>query len=291
MIFYPGYVVNIIGFATLPKDFSTTNLIGNRLVPFNKPSGRNKTIGAKDDSLRNRVYEFLWNSNGFHTIIIYNNATRVRTKLLQSKTDSGGIDILDFDEHTKIIHIDIIHRDGEGDMLYFTDGRTSPKKINITFLENGIYGVVKLAFIEAAKAPFLSPPLVVYGSDLTRNANSLRRYLVQVAARPVYDDFEKPVFFTFSKIPLPIGIYGSDNDVDSNKNNFITITVQTGDKNVKKIEIAARFNIGNAWNDAILIGVLDKEQLGIPDNVTYDYLFYNDALYPTLDPNDFELQD
>src|SRR6185295_7878369 len=103
-----------------------------------------------------------------------------------------------------------------------------------------------------------------------------------------YDDFEKSTFTTYSKIPLPIGYYGSDNDIDSTKNNFITFTVATGDENVTDIEIAVRFSVASdsshtTFDDFVLAVSLNKEQLNIPDNSTYDYLFYNDNIYPPLD--------
>ena len=92
------------------EDITISNITGNQLIPFDKPTGTCATIGFKEDVLRNRVYEFMWNSNGYHTIIIYDGATRIRTKLLQNLTDTGGIDILQFTLNNKINHVDIIYR-------------------------------------------------------------------------------------------------------------------------------------------------------------------------------------
>jgi len=44
-----------------------------------------------------------------------------------------------------------------------------------------------------------------------------------------------------------------------------------------------RNNIGDAWSDFVLVASLNKEQLSIPDNTTYDFLFYNDQIYPPID--------
>jgi hypothetical protein len=68
------------------------------------------------------------------------------------------------------------------------------------------------------------------------------------------------------------GQFGSDNDIDSSNNNNISIIVETGDKNVTDIEIYMRNNIGDAWSDFVTIIVLNKAQLNIPDNSTYQYL-------------------
>lgn len=263
------------------QDISITNIIGNRLVPYNKPAGTNAIIGAKADVLKNRVFEFIWNSNGKHSIVIYDNATRVRTKLIENLTDTNQIDVLQFGRYNKIIHCDIIYRgENEGDLLFWTDGNVSPRKCNVKHLQDGIYTYVKTPFVELAKMPPLKPIIAVYGSDTSRNANSLRKKLVMATYRWGYDDFEKSTYTTYSKVPLPIGYYGSDNDLNSTKNNFITFTVETGDKNVTEIEIIVRFNVGNDWGAFILAISLNKSQLSIPDNSTYDYLFYNDAIYP-----------
>lgn len=266
------------------QDRVVTNIISNRFVPYNKPAGTNATIGAKADVLRNRVFEFMWNSQGYHSILIYDNATRVRTKLIENLTDTNGEDVLQFTRYNRILHVDIIYRDEtEGDLLFWTDGNVSPRKLNVKHIEDGDYTYIKVPFIEVAKRPPLSPATCVYGSDASRNSNSLRKKLIEATYWFSCDDFEKTTPTTYSKVPLPIGYYGSDNDIDNTKNNFITITVETGDENVTDIEIAVRFNEGNTWGDFVLVVSLNKAQLSIPDNITYDYLFYNDGVYPPLD--------
>lgn len=263
------------------NDRVVSNIVGNRLVDYTLPDGINKEIGRKEDIVRNRIYYMIWNSNDFHLILYYDKTNDEIIKLLANLTDTDGIDILQFNPSWRINHIDIIYRD-EGDLISFTDGYTSPKEINETFLANGTYPIVKLQFIEKAKRPPLTSPLCVYGSDTNRNANALRRKLFQFSYYWGYDNFEESTFSTYSKIPLPIGYYGSDNDIDNTSNNFISITVDTGDENVRKIFIAMRNNIGDAWGDFVQIAAVDKDDLGIPDNSTYGFLFYNDNVYPPI---------
>lgn len=266
------------------RDKVVSNINGNILVEYTLPEGQNKSIGKYEDIIRNRIYDFIWNSNGNHLVRFYSPATNTITTLIEDLTDTNNIPVLDFNPSKRINHVDIIYRDeNEGDLVFWTDGNTSPKKMNVLKIENDDYSVIKASFIEVAKKPFLSSPTAVYGSDTTRNANALRRKLFQFSARPVYDDFEKATFSTYSKIPLPIGFYGSDNDIDSTKNNFITVSVETGDENVTEIEIAMRNNIDNAWGDFVLVAVLNKAQLSIPNNTVIDYLFYNDQIYPPID--------
>lgn len=264
------------------EDIVVTNVIGNQLVSYELPPGStNKVIGKFPDKIRNRVYIFIWCSNDHDLILFYDKDNDTIVKLIENITDTDG-DILDFNPSKRINHVDIIYNDTDGDLIFFTDGNTTPKKFNVSHILNGDYTTIKEPFIEVAKAPFLAPVTCVYGSDATRNSNSLRRTLFQFCVRPQYDDFEKGCLFSFSKIPLPIGFYGSDNDIDNTKNNFITVNLPTGDENVIALELCMRYSIGNAWSDVVLVAALNKDQLSIPNNSTYQFLFYNDLIYPTI---------
>ncbi len=263
------------------QDIVVAGIQGNTKVNYPLPAGTNKCIGQYPDKVRNRVYIFIWNSNDFDSILYYDRNTDTIYNIIQNIVDTYG-DILDFDPSKRINHVDIIYRDLEGDMLFFTDGNSSPKKLNVETITGSSLKPVKKSYIELAKAPPLTNPISVYGTDTARNSNSLRRSLFMFTHRWRYDDFEKSSFSTYSKIALPIGYYGSDNDIDNTNNNFITVTVQTGDINVTDIEIAMRQNNSNLWNDFVQIAVLNKAELGIASNTTYDFLFYNDALYPPI---------
>lgn len=263
------------------QDIVVTNVVGNQLVSYSLPSGTNKVIGKFPDKIRNRVYIFIWNSNDFDLILYYDRDNDTIVKLIENITDTDG-DVLNFNPSKRVNHIDIIYRDNYGDLVFFTDGNVTPRKFNVDHILNGDYTTIKTSFIEVAKAPPLLPPTAAYGSDALRNANSLRRKLFMFSYRKQYDDFEKSAFSPYSKIPLPVGFYGSDNDIDNASNNFITITVETGDENVIAIEIAMRYSIGDAWSDYVLVSALNKSDLSIPDNSTYQFLFYNDAIYPTI---------
>lgn len=265
------------------QDIVVSNIPGNYLAVYNLPSGTNKFIGKFEDKVRNRIYLMIWNSNDLDLFIYFDNTTGSFVDLIENITDTGGDDVLLFDPSYRINHIDIIPSDLEGDKVFFTSGNSTPKKLNVKHILDADYSVIKSAFIEVAKMPPLNPPICIYGSDTTRNSNALRRKLFQFTQQWKYDDFESSSFSTYSKIPLPIGYYGSDNDLDNTSNNFITITVNTGDENVTDIIIAMRSNIGDAWSDFVNIGSLNKAQLNIPDNTTYQFLFYNDALYPPID--------
>ncbi len=264
------------------KDTVVANIDGNQWVLYSLPFGTNKCIGQYPDKLRNRVYMFIWNSVDHHLVLYYDRALDTIVKLIENIDDTGGVNVLNFNASFKIIHTDIIYRDYEGDLLLWTDGYNPPREINVDTINNGTYTYIKDSFIELAKRPPQETPTCAYGSDTTKNANNLRRTLFQFATRWQYDDYSKTTFSTYSKIPLPIGFYGSDNDIDNTFNNYISVVVPTGDENVSKIEIAVRLSNGNLWGDFVTAVVLDKAALNIPDNDFYQYLFYNDNTYPPI---------
>lgn len=263
------------------RDYSASNVVGNRMVAYSLPPGVNQVIGAKEDLIRKRVVYFVWNQYGKHSILNYNNVTRTTTKILENLTDTDFVDILAFNRYKKIIHIEIVHRD-EGDLLYWTDGNVSPKGAIIDKLEDGDYGTVELDFITAAKSPPLQPAIVTYGDDTSRSTNGLRKKLYQLRYRWKYDDFSRSTWSPWSDTPLPADLVGTDNDSDPTKNNYIATTITTGKKNVTDIEIGFRELVGSGiWSDMWRDISLNKEELGLADETEYQYNFYNDNV-PTL---------
>ena len=87
------------------QDKVVSNILGNELIPYSAPSGTNKVIGFYSDKIRNRAYYFIWNSNGYNTILYYDLNSNEIIQVLQSKTDSNGIDILNFNPSYKILSI------------------------------------------------------------------------------------------------------------------------------------------------------------------------------------------
>lgn len=262
------------------QDLVCSNIKSNRFVPYNLPGGTNKVIGAKSDALRNCVYYFIFNSALYHTIARYNNDDRTIDTVFQNVTDTGNLNIFDLYENRKINHIDIIHRD-EGDLLYWTDGFTSPKKINVTKALNGEYAPASALDIEAAKAPPLFPAGALYISDSNIVVNNVNKNLFEFAYRNIYHDFEKSTFSPLSVSPLRQ--YDYLTALNPLSNNAITVTVNTGGKEITKIEVVMRQNQGNVYSDYYLINTISKSALGLADNLEYSFNFSNDAAYPVID--------
>lgn len=271
------------------QDKVVSNIVGNTLIPYTLPSGENKIIGFFPDKIRNRAYYFLWNSNGYNTILYYDLSNDTITKVLESKTDSDGIDILKFNPSYKVLSVNIYYRDDEGDLLFFNDGNEPPKVINVS----DDYGTSwKYEYILVIKAPPVMPPKVVYENDPTVTQNNLRNKLFQFSYRYVYQNNEKSVWSSKSIVPLPQQPSTQLTENDETLNSRISISVSTGGIDVKAIELAFRETTNANTSDLFLIESVKKSENNILNNSIYTYKFKNNGIYTTIDLTDtIQLQD
>jgi hypothetical protein len=263
------------------QDRVVSNILGNTLIPYTLPEGENKIIGFYADKVRNRAYYFLWNSNGYNTILYYDMSNDTITSVLESKTQSNGIDILNFNPSYKVLSVNIFYRDLEGDILFFNDGYNPPRSMNVI----NIYGSDwEAEYLLVAKAPPVMPPKVTYENDTTITINNLRNKLFQFCYRYVYDNNEKSVWSSKSIVPLPQQpTYNLTENIATN-NSRINVLFSTGGADVKGIEVSFRETTNGLTSDWYLIKLFDKESLGIGDNEIYtDLKFYNDSIYTQID--------
>jgi hypothetical protein len=261
------------------NDEIIANVPGNEVVNYAFSAGTNKVIGNYADKVRNRQYIFVWNSNGYHEITYYDATLNTIVKVIKNLTDTGSVNVLNFDPSWKINHIDIIYRDEEGDLLYWTDGLNPPRKINVQTAVLGNYGVIVSSYLDVAKEPPSAPPYCVYENDNTVTINNLNNNQFKFKYRFVFDDLEKSVTSAQSEIPIPFNYTTPAVYTDPTKNSTIFIVFQTGAFNVKKIELLAAQSQGVTFSDYFLIQVIDKAELGLNSNDVATFKFYNDQAY------------
>jgi hypothetical protein len=259
------------------QDKVVSNIQGNTLIPYTAPAGTNKVIGFYSDKVRNRAYYFLWNSNGFNTILYYDLNTNAVVPVLISKTQSNGIDILNFNPSYKVLSINIFYRDIEGDILFFNDAYNPPKSLNIINLYGNNW---KLEYLLVAKAPPVMPPKVVYENDTTITINNLRNKLFQFSYRYVYDNNEKSVWSSKSIVPLPQQPSLTLTDNTASNNARIAVLFSTGGPDVKAVELCFRETTNGLTSDWFLIDSFDVSNI---DNDIYITKFFNDSIYTQLD--------
>lgn len=271
------------------EEGAASNIDGNvRIGNYAYPIGDNKCIAAFADEFRNVIYAFIDNTFNNDEIVEINPETGVITPVFRNIVWTNAVDVTQFEPWIKIPSIDIIHRaDDEGDLMFWSEGNTRPRKINIKKAKEfgtptGYPNPIIMDYTLVAKKPPTSPIMgkLLYGyfSDLTRLVNNLRNKLFQFQIRFVYADFEKSVWSGWSDYAIPIQPFTTNRDADPTVNNYIKIGIDTGDEEVVKIEIGLRQNIASQWGDCYLIDTLDKDELGIADNVVHDYSFYNDTV-------------
>lgn len=263
------------------------NIVGNRLIANTLPNGTNSCIGHYYDTLNNRLIYFNFNSNNNHGIYILNTIAKTISILFVSGQDSVG-DILNFTLTGTITSINIIYGDtysldAEGDVLYWIDSLGRPSKLNIDRKQAGVYSSYQRSFIDVAKAPPTMPIKCAYENDNNVTSNNLKNSLFQFIYRWVYDDGEKSVWSTGSEVPLPL--FSDDIDVSANpkKNSRINLFFSTGDATVRKIEIAVRKAIDGVVTDYALITLIDKTNIFSPNNIVFNYLFYNNTSLTPID--------
>jgi hypothetical protein len=264
------------------QDRVVSNIVGNTLLPYTLPEGTNKIIGFYADRVRNRAYYFLWNSGGYNSILYYSVDANLVAKVLESKTDSNNIDILNFNPSYKVLSVNLYYRDDEGDILFFNDGLNPPRSINV----NNVYGTDwKAEYLLVAKAPPIMPPQVVYENDTTITVNNLRNKLFQFSYRYVYDNNEKSVWSSNSIVPLPQQPTLTLTDNNATNNARIAVVFSTGAEDVKAIELSFRETTNGITSDWYLIKSFNKQDLINPivDNDVYNFRFYNDAIYSQID--------
>lgn len=267
-----------------------TNPKGNLMITTPLPAGNNKCIGTMVAIERNKFYFFVYNDQGKHSILEYDEVSNVITKILENLTHTGGIDILRFSKDWLILHADYI--DGKG---YWVDGLNAARKTNFARLldksQSGYGPVVLESFIDAYMRTSIYAPTAKYASDLTKPYNRFYGHITKYAQRYGYMDSELSPVSDWSAAITPEkeptqGINNIPTD-----NNAIDITVETGSHDVKEIQILMQSTIADIddvsgtlnWK---LIVTLNKKKLKIADNVTYTYRFYNDGDFATVAASD-----
>lgn len=146
------------------------------------------------------------------------------------------------------------------------------------------YTQVTQQIVDAIKWQPPNSPSCFLDTDTSYLGNNIRNKFFQLATRYIYDDFEKSCHGPYSKVMIPPGLGTVDPNAYvnyENKYNYIRVTFDTGENNVKKIELLARTKTSDlgveVYNDTYVVKSFDKQELGLQDNTTYAYNFYNDT--------------
>jgi len=270
-----------------PGEMRAEGIPGNRSVAnVGLQAGTNVCIGSYYDELKQRVFYFVYNSNGYDAIFVYNTITRGISTLLMSKVDSLSTEnLFNFNPDYPIASVNILYRTEEdGDILHWTDRNNPPMKLNIKDAEavgKTYAGNWKFKYLTTARPMPLISPICKYEDDASTSINNLKSKLYQFRYRWIYRDFTKSAWSPWSRLFAPANVDTLSTEVDPTKNNRISVKYQTGDADVVRIEIASRQSIDSTFSDPFLVETINKTS--IPDNTEYEYKFYNTEAYPYVD--------
>lgn len=254
---------------------------GNTLTSYTLPAGNNTVIGSYEYKKEKKIYYFVYNSSGNHSILEYDSIANTVAKVLQNS-------ILNFSASNLITGINIVELDSSNYLLYWTDFRNEPRKINIRKGKlhsqaspdyvNGYPNPFEARWITRVKQPPQTPPTAVWSNTASQPINYLFKKNFTFKSQFIYDDYEESSFSPISKYAMPVttlGIPTTGEDFET-QDNTLTVTVLTGSAIVRKIRIVAKET--NAIDYAI-IAELDKDLLGIANDTTYAFTFFNNGNY------------
>ena len=241
-------------------------------------SGSNRIIGSIGSDAGKCVYYFLFNTNGTHGIYKYSTSLDKYEKVYEN-------DALNFSGDS-FVKADIVFDKNGDHLLYFTDDRNEPRKINATRALNGGYNdninsatnSIVDKYITTCKQPPQTPITFAFSTDETVRQNNLKENIFQFAYQYVYDDGEVSAISMYSKIaasPLHFAFNAPQRDFGSDINNVLTLTLTNSDGPVSKIRILAR-----KGNETFFyrIGEVDN-QVGTG---TQEFVFKNDGIYTAV---------
>lgn len=262
------------------------NVEGNRIIPPKNAvedalptSGRNRCVGVCTSEAHKCVYFFIYNSEDNHGIYRYIAAPGSEDSNVFEKVYENSV--LNFND-TAYINADLIVNQDAEHLLYFTDDRNEPRKINATRALAGGYNTYintgtiaqKEDFLAVCKKPPMTAPIIEFIDNPKRKVNRIRNSLFQFAYQYVYDDGEYSALSPASVLavsPRHLSAQG-DSPFTDTKYNEIKVTLQNSKGPVKKLILYVR-NGNTGYYSRV-------KELDNSDVISsQDFVFANDGIY------------
>lgn len=234
----------------------------------NSPLVDAECIGAFEDGANETMYWFV-TSDAVDMIVSFDTKT---TLLNYNVVDSGNI--LNFDSKYLITGVNKV-----GDLLFFTDDKNPPRKINVT----RAYPNVTEKDINVIVQPPLAAPTISLFTQATE-ANYLETRMICFAYRYQYQDNEYSALSQFTDIAFSPGAFRLDpsTNLNSGMNNIfnaVNISFNTGSSNVIGIDLIFKNSNTNTLN---VIEKFKKSDFGWADNSIQTQAFSNSKIYTLL---------
>lgn len=264
-----------------------TNIDSNELIAGERAAGINKGIGGRSFEDTRQIVMFIYNSGGFHQLVVYNSDTQTQQVVYTDKTDSGGISLLTLNPQYYVQCVLI-----NGTYLVWADGISEVGYTNLTTLTSGGYGSIVLdEDLSLIKPQCLIPITGSYANDAGKASNFLKQKLYQFTPQYVNADFNYSTWGTWSKRIIPPQESTPTEGTDVSSNNCIIVSVNIGSIRATQLNIACRyslfdFNIIKTVDRSYIIALPEtavdiSNQIFESYNPTtniYSFVFYGDSL-------------
>lgn len=241
--------------------------------------GTSMCLGSCVDEARNRIFFFIWNSFGDHSIFCYDIGALTMYGVLYDSQVTGGLNFSKsyrIDRNCKVV----------GDLLYWTDNLNPPRRINTEAaikLNTPSYVTTVTAYtfplsqsvISWIRRPYGLPTVTTKGVGGVAT-NFIKSFSGQFASRLIYRDGEQSVL----SVPSAMINYNLDTDTYDLVQVLFPL-VETFDQDVQIIQLAVRYGnnpdyfVVKEWNKANATDLAEiiAHNNGIT-NLTFN--FYND---------------
>lgn len=245
-------------------------------------SGTNRVIGCVSSDAEKSIYFFLYNSAGTHGIYLYDSSDNTYRKVYED-------DVLNFSQ-SGFVKADIVVNQFQEHLLYFTDNRNEPRKINATKAVLGQYSSAftngsddtKSRFLTVAKAPPQEPITFAFQTNQSLGVNNLKESCFQFAYQYVYDDGEVSALSAYSALAVSrshTAFNSREFGSLEKRNNELRLTITNAYGPVEKIRLFGRKNNDGAF---VLIKELDNVEPISLGTQTQEFIFRNDGAYTFL---------
>ena len=229
------------------------NVLGNTAIAASGlseayPTGTNSVLGSVASEAGKCIYFFLYNSNGNHGIYHYSHATNTYIKIYENSALNFSL--------SSFIKADVVINQFGEHLLYFTDNRNEPRKINATkALENNYdAGVDNTAtadnYLTVCKAAPQTPITFEFLSTEGISSNALKNNCFQFAYQYVYDDGEVSALSQYSELTVSrtnMAHNITTQNFFENQNNTLRLTLTGLQAPIEKIRVFARRNNEGAF--------------------------------------------
>ena len=210
------------------------NLLGNELVADGSINN-GKCIGSVSDSKTEKIYFFVTNNvsfnetnSGQHGLFEYDQKTKQTTTLIITTQ-------LNLHQNYPITGINIVD-----DLLFWTDNRNYPRKINVVTARNNINYYTSSPDIDnltsvAKFAPYTSPTLVEAVKESSITSTFMQDKLIRFSYRWQFDDNEYSTLAPFT--PIVFSRLDETDTISSSLGNFGEIETFVNAINQVKLQI------------------------------------------------------